>query len=181
MLAKKNGEIFDEVDFTSFKITIADPFVLPIGRRACTIFDIWRKIITIMASTQAKNAQPNATAKSESSTKKQRVPLNCTKAFDSVYYCYSPVHQSKQYYMFGQLDDCRGRLKRFRMCAMSRFRSKDESELLYEEEEKRESAGRPPPIWELRAEFLENVAKAEQEEQEQIERGEVEKDEAWWL
>jgi Protein of unknown function (DUF3128) len=59
----------------------------------------------------------------------RRVPVSCSKAFDSLYFCYSPFHQGKIYYQSGELDDCRGRLKRFRMCAMSRFRSSADSEV----------------------------------------------------
>jgi hypothetical protein len=65
----------------------------------------------------------------ELSTSTGRVPTSCVKSFDSLYYCYSPFHQAKIYYQSGELDSCRGRLKRFQMCAMSRFRAQSESEV----------------------------------------------------
>jgi hypothetical protein len=65
----------------------------------------------------------------------RRVPVSCTKAFDSLYYCYSPFHQAKVYYQSGELDHCRGRLRNFQMCAMSRVRQQDISEV-----------GNPDPI-----------------------------------
>lgn len=123
-----------------------------------------------------------ASSDSKPRPEQHRVPLNCTKAFDSVYYCYSPFHQAREYYVRGELDDCRGRLKKFRMCMLSRFRAQQDSELIYEEEERREQAERPKPVWEMREEFLERVARADREEREKARAGKnTEENEAWWL
>jgi hypothetical protein len=85
---------------------------------------------TSAGSTSAADAKEGSTgAPGASDPLPARVPLSCSKAFDSLYYCYSPVHQGKVYYQTGQLDDCRGRLRRFRMCAMSRFRPENVSEV----------------------------------------------------
>lgn len=122
----------------------------------------------------------------ESTLPKERVPISCTKAFDSLYFCYSPFHQGREYYITGQLDDCRGRLKRFRMCVMSRFRPQAVSETIYEEEETKESSRKSnaPPVWESSEEYLANVDKAEQEERREtnIQReGEAKEGAQWWL
>lgn len=119
-------------------------------------------------------------------TPKERVPVSCTKAFDSVYYCYSPVHQAREYYITGELDDCRGRLKRFRMCIMSRFRPQAVSEALYEEEETKERGGKEQtnPVWELKEEYVANVQKAEQQERREVDlqrEKEAEGEVKWWL
>lgn len=67
-----------------------------------------------------------------SDSQSARVPMSCSKAFDALYYCYSPFYQGKVYYQTGELDDCRGRLKRFHMCAMSRLRPEAESEVRFQ-------------------------------------------------
>ncbi|PXF46562.1 hypothetical protein BWQ96_03690 [Gracilariopsis chorda] len=114
-----------------------------------------------------------------------RVPSNCAKAFDSLYFCYSPFHQARQYYITGQLDDCRGRLKRFRMCVMSRFRAQSDSEHLYEQDEinekKKKGLDTVKPVWEFRQEYLDNVRRAEREDTEQQKQGQNENQSAWWL
>lgn len=58
-----------------------------------------------------------------------RVPHSCAEMFDSMYFCFSPVHQSTFYYRNGEWDNCRGRIERFRLCAMSRLRSSEDSEV----------------------------------------------------
>eukprot|EP00246_Nothoceros_aenigmaticus_P011451 TRINITY_DN3115_c0_g1_i2.p1 TRINITY_DN3115_c0_g1~~TRINITY_DN3115_c0_g1_i2.p1 ORF type:complete len:105 (-),score=16.16 TRINITY_DN3115_c0_g1_i2:351-665(-) len=40
---------------------------------------------------------------------KERPTLNCTKHFDAIYFCYSPVYQMTQYYRDGVFDDCKGK------------------------------------------------------------------------
>ncbi|XP_022898503.1 uncharacterized protein C227.17c-like isoform X3 [Olea europaea var. sylvestris] len=35
--------------------------------------------------------------------------LSCTKYFDALWFCYSPVHQMQQYYRLGDLDNCSGK------------------------------------------------------------------------
>ena len=84
---------------------------------------------------------------------RSQVPTSCTKAFDRVYYCYSPVHQSRNYYREGVFDNCRDRMKTFRMCVMSRLRPQEESEKLYELEERKKQAKKGQPVWEIRPEF----------------------------
>ncbi|CAA6667567.1 unnamed protein product [Spirodela intermedia] len=32
--------------------------------------------------------------------------LSCTKSFDALWFCYSPVHQMQQYYRRGEFDSC---------------------------------------------------------------------------
>lgn len=112
---------------------------------------------------------------------KSRVPQSCAKVFDSLYFCYSPVYQGRQYYMFGNFDNCRGRLRRFRLCLLSRVKSSEDAELMFKEEEHREKEAGiqkdTEPIWEMREEFLNNVARAE--EQDTSDTGH-EKD-SWWL
>lgn len=114
--------------------------------------------------------------------KKSKIPQTCTKAFDSLYYCYSPFHQARQYYINGELDDCRGRLRRFRLCLMSRLKPEAESELLFEEEEQREKKAKNldnvQPVWELREEYLDNVAHAEEQEQDDLR---TPREKSWWL
>ncbi|KAI0567082.1 hypothetical protein FGB62_4g259 [Gracilaria domingensis] len=130
-----------------------------------------------------EEANPSQTLQT-SQPEKQRVPVSCTKAFDSVYFCYSPFHQARQMYILGELDDCRGRLKKFRMCVMSRFRPQSESEVIYEQEEQdeknRKGLENIKPVWEFREEYLENVARAERDERQQQE-GQTEDQSAWWL
>ncbi|KAK6235116.1 Protein of unknown function DUF3128 - like 1 [Theobroma cacao] len=43
----------------------------------------------------------------ESSTSHRR--LSCSKCFDALWFCYSPVHQMQQYYRLGVLDNCSGK------------------------------------------------------------------------
>lgn len=126
------------------------------------------------------------TAPSEiTAPKKQRVPTSCTKTFDSLYYCYSPFHQAREYYVTGELDDCRARLRRFRMCVMSRFRSQSESEVLYEAEEEADKAKKPaaPPVWTSREEYVRRMQDVEEKEaREMTESQKRDKEtENWWL
>lgn len=112
-----------------------------------------------------------------------RVPTSCTKAFDSLYYCYSPFYQGKVYYQTGELDDCRGRLRRFRMCVMSRFRSEEDSEKLYEEVADKEAKHVAPPVWQLRKEYVDRIRSVEEAERKAIQESGVDVDDgtAWWL
>lgn len=72
------------------------------------------------------------------------------------------------------------------MCVMSRFRSPQRSEEIYELEEKKEDMKKPraDPVWEMREEYLERVRKVEMEEMRDRERKkekEAEGDVEWWL
>ncbi|XP_020530772.1 uncharacterized protein LOC18446677 isoform X1 [Amborella trichopoda] len=42
----------------------------------------------------------------DSSSTEKRQRLSCTKYFDALWFCYSPVHQMQQYYRLGVLDNC---------------------------------------------------------------------------
>lgn len=92
-----------------------------------------------------------------------RVPLSCAQHFDRVYYCYSPIHQGRFYYRNGELDNCRGKMRSFRMCVMSRLRSQAVSEQVYAAEEAAASSKRAPPVWEIRPEYLERIPKSDAE------------------
>ena len=118
--------------------------------------------------------------------KRSRVPASCMKAFDSLYWCYSPVHQARQYYMTGELDDCRGRMRRFRMCIMSRFRHQEAAEKIYEEYEEGEKMEKAQhePVWEIRQSFLEKVYEEDQREEAEIDANHNKKSDTnnqWWL
>lgn len=118
-----------------------------------------------------------------SSQAESGVPKSCAKAFDSVYYCYSPFHQARNYYIEGQLDDCRGRLRRFRLCLLARLKPQSEAERMYQEEEQRERESKNldgvKPVWDLRPEFADSVRRAE--EQELRDGKEQEEKSSWWL
>lgn len=121
--------------------------------------------------------------KVKSTATKSKVPHSCTKAFDSLYFCYSPFHQARQYYKNGELDDCRGRLRRFWLCLMSRLTNHAESERLFAQEEQRERQARDMDnvehVWKFREEYLENLARAE--EQDDNEPQMPHEKERWWL
>ena len=110
-----------------------------------------------------------------------RVPASCMHTLDALWYCYSPVHQAREYYMNGEFDDCRGRLKRFGMCVMSRFRDGQISEAYFEAEEKKTKVVRPP-VWELREEYVQRQ-REQLEQQMRLAReqgGKIDSD-GWWL
>lgn len=115
---------------------------------------------------------------------KSAVPKSCTKAFDSVYYCYSPFHQARNYYIEGQLDDCRGRLRRFRLCLLARLKPHSEAERIYQEEEQRQRKSKKldqvKPVWEMRSEFIDSVRHAEEQEFKD-ENVQEEKQSSWWF
>lgn len=52
-------------------------------------------------------------------------PENCTKYFDALWFCYSPVFQLKQYYIYGNLDNCQGHWNRWYQCLKQRTAFKD--------------------------------------------------------
>eukprot|EP00171_Calliarthron_tuberculosum_P013772 IDg13772t1 len=136
------------------------------------------------SSTSEKTAEPPSQVETDLSNR-DRVPLSCTKAFDSMYYCYSPVYQGRQYYMTGALDDCRGRVRRFRMCVLSRVRNQDTSERIYEEEEQRDrgTEKKAEPVWRLRPEYVARIAELERTERQQRQEKNAAADEDlqnWW-
>lgn len=80
------------------------------------------------------------------------------------------------------------RLRRFRVCILSRLKPESESRQLFEQQEIREKEDENlqdvQPVWELKDEYLRNVALAEQQEQEQ-EQGALHDGDtstkSWWL
>ena len=133
-----------------------------------------------MALNDAEQEVQNA--KTGDQIRRRRVPVSCMKAFDSLYFCYSPFHQGRQYYITGEFDNCRGRLKRFRMCVMSRFRSHSESEKLYEEVEMKEKISHPP-VWDFRPEFIAKTEEHERKLAENLQEENIQPEkgfEEWW-
>lgn len=117
-------------------------------------------------------------------SEKSRIPLNCTKAFDAVYYCYSPVHQAREYYIYGELDDCRGRLRKFRLCALSRLRPQNASEKMYEQEEIKQNIKQPKakPVWQMKEEYLRTVKEFDRKESAENPGNENKEEQTeWWL
>ena len=89
------------------------------------------------------------------------------------------------YYRTGDLDDCRSHVRRFRMCVMSRLRSQDESELIFQEEERKEKEKNPKaePVWEFRPEYVVSIAEHNRLEREKRKAENAEADrqlEEWW-
>lgn len=134
-------------------------------------------------SMSSEDAEASVSATEGLKSSSARVPTSCTKAFDALYYCYSPFYQGKVYYQTGELDDCRGRLKRFRMCVMSRFRPEEESEKLYGEVADEEAKHIAPPVWELRKEYVDRIRNIEDAERNLAKEGGVDAEDgtAWWL
>ncbi len=58
--------------------------------------------------------------------------VSCTKHFDALWFCYSPVHQLKRYYVDGDVDDCVSHWSTLVSCLKqkTRFRVADEEEAL---------------------------------------------------
>lgn len=127
----------------------------------------------------------NPSSSQDSPSDKSKVPVNCTKAFDRLYFCYSPFNQARHYYITGELDSCRGKLRRFRMCVLSRFRPQEQSEVLYEEDDrlvkKAKGLENVKPVWELRDDYLENIARAEHEETQNSDSQQEDNQTKWWL
>lgn len=99
-----------------------------------------------------------ATASSSSSSSSSPSPLqqqqqhqepeSCVKYFDALWFCYSPGHQLKQFYRYGNVDDCTGAWSSLWRCLSKRTaRFAPSEQEAAEEEEKRR---RRHPLWELR-------------------------------
>jgi hypothetical protein len=58
--------------------------------------------------------------------------VSCTKYFDALWFCYSPVHQLKRYYVNGDVDDCVSHWSTLVACLKqkTRFRVADGEEAL---------------------------------------------------
>lgn len=85
-----------------------------------------------------------ASADEEASSVPRR-RLSCTTCFNSLWFCYSPVHQMQQYYRLGVLDNCSGKWSALVDClALKTKRASDVQEIL----ETREKAKHH--IWTIR-------------------------------
>lgn len=71
-------------------------------------------------------------------------PESCVKYFDALWFCYSPGHQLKQFYRYGNVDDCTGAWSQLWACLSKRTVrfAPDSSE--------EDSSKRKHPLWELR-------------------------------
>lgn len=77
----------------------------------------------------------------------QEPPESCVKYFDALWFCYSPGHQLKQFYRYGNVDDCTGAWSSLWRCLSKRTARFAPSDEEAEEEAKRR---RKHPLWELR-------------------------------
>ncbi|PIN00988.1 hypothetical protein CDL12_26515 [Handroanthus impetiginosus] len=62
--------------------------------------------------------------------------LSCSKYFDALWFCYSPVHQMQQYYRLGALDNCSGKWSALYDCLMLKTKRASEVEEILETREK---------------------------------------------
>ncbi|XP_019422767.1 PREDICTED: LOW QUALITY PROTEIN: uncharacterized protein C227.17c-like [Lupinus angustifolius] len=62
--------------------------------------------------------------------------LRCSKYFDALWFCYSPVHQMQQYYRLGVLDNCTDKFKALFDCLMLKTKSNSELQEILEAREK---------------------------------------------
>ncbi|KAK4440654.1 hypothetical protein Salat_0400300 [Sesamum alatum] len=72
--------------------------------------------------------------------------LSCTKYFDALWFCYSPVHQMQQYYRLGALDNCSGKWSALYDCLALKTKRASEVEEILETREKSEHH-----IWSFRS------------------------------
>ncbi|XP_044476522.1 uncharacterized protein LOC123204044 [Mangifera indica] len=82
-------------------------------------------------------------SESQSGPPKQR--LSCSKRFDALWFCYSPVHQMQQYYRLGFLDNCYSKWSALYDCLMLKTKPASEVEKILETREKEK-----PHIWTFR-------------------------------
>ncbi|KAL4341206.1 hypothetical protein GQ457_08G024050 [Hibiscus cannabinus] len=64
---------------------------------------------------------------------------SCTKCFNALWLCYSPVHQLQQYYRVGVLDNCYGKWSALWDCLYLKTKSSSELQEILEAREKAES------------------------------------------
>ncbi|KAL8461703.1 hypothetical protein ACS0TY_032171 [Phlomoides rotata] len=67
---------------------------------------------------------------------KSKPRLSCTKYFDALWFCYSPVHQMQQYYRLGSLDNCTGKWGALYDCLALKTKRVSEVEEILEAREK---------------------------------------------
>ncbi|GER47026.1 chaperone DnaJ-domain superfamily protein [Striga asiatica] len=82
--------------------------------------------------------------KDEDITPRQR--LSCSKYFDALWFCYSPVHQMQQYYRLGSLDNCSGKWGALYDCLNLKTKRASEVEEILKTREKS-----VPHIWSFRS------------------------------
>ena len=108
------------------------------------------------AASGEMNRDRGATASTSSSSSssqppqpqpQQQQPESCVKYFDALWFCYSPGHQLKQFYRFGNVDDCTGAWSSLWDCLSKRTVRFAPSE---EEEEGERSRMKQHPLWKLR-------------------------------
>ncbi|XP_057482916.1 uncharacterized protein LOC130769703 [Actinidia eriantha] len=79
----------------------------------------------------------------EASASRRR--LSCTTCFDSLWFCYSPVHQMQQYYRLGVLDNCSEKWNALLDCLNLKTKRSSEVEDILVTREKAK-----PHIWSFR-------------------------------
>ncbi|KAK6163473.1 hypothetical protein DH2020_000337 [Rehmannia glutinosa] len=72
--------------------------------------------------------------------------LSCSKYFDALWFCYSPVHQMQQYYRLGAFDNCSGKWSALYDCLNLKTKRASEVEEILETREKS-----VPHIWSFRS------------------------------
>ncbi|XP_069155869.1 uncharacterized protein [Solanum lycopersicum] len=80
-----------------------------------------------------------------SSEKQPRRGLSCTRYFDALWFCYSPVHQMQQYYRLGALDNCSKKWSGLVDCLTLKTKRSSEVEEILETREKAK-----PHLWSTR-------------------------------
>lgn len=73
-------------------------------------------------------------------------PESCVKYFDALWFCYSPGHQLKQFYRYGNVDDCTGAWSSLWGCLSKRTVRFAPTR----EDENDRSRKQQHPLWELR-------------------------------
>ncbi|KAL4296856.1 hypothetical protein GQ457_12G027740 [Hibiscus cannabinus] len=77
-----------------------------------------------------------STEKESSATRRR---LSCTKCFDALWFCYSPVHQLQQYYRVGLLDNCYGKWSALWDCLYLKTKPSSQLQEILEAREKAQS------------------------------------------
>ncbi|KAI3450662.1 hypothetical protein Pfo_007327 [Paulownia fortunei] len=72
--------------------------------------------------------------------------LSCSKYFDALWFCYSPVHQMQQYYRLGALDNCSGKWSTLYDCLRLKTKRASVVEEILDTREKS-----VPHIWSFRS------------------------------
>ncbi|KAJ7522514.1 hypothetical protein O6H91_18G015300 [Diphasiastrum complanatum] len=77
--------------------------------------------------------------------KKKSTGFTCTRYFDALWFCYSPVYQMTEYYRDGTFDNCRGKWKDLFDCLSLKTKPLSKAQAIMEEREKSK-----PHIWQFR-------------------------------